>query len=127
MDEEMFPKDKRPDETAEGVRIIDAEEAEKAIEREDVARRLPHDAPGSCEFAAPAPCPDPEPMPSTRAISSDPRRVRQRTRPTIDPGRDVQQAFAVGVGIAVLFLVLAKAGPKYVMAIVVAVIVLASI
>src|SRR3954447_25636639 len=44
MDDELFPTDKRPDEP-EGVRIIGAEEAEKAIEREDVARRLPHDAP----------------------------------------------------------------------------------
>ena len=30
MDEELFPRDKRPDEPAEGVRIIGAEEAEKA-------------------------------------------------------------------------------------------------
>src|SRR2546423_14607323 len=45
MDEELFPKDERSDEPAEGVRIIGAEEAEKAIERDDVARRLPHDAP----------------------------------------------------------------------------------
>ena len=45
MDEELFPKDERSEETAEGVRIIGAEEAEKAIERDDVARRLPHDAP----------------------------------------------------------------------------------
>src|SRR5436309_7617913 len=44
MDDELFPTEKRPDEP-EGVRIIGAEEAEKAIEREDVARRLPHDAP----------------------------------------------------------------------------------
>ena len=36
MDEELFPPDKRPGE-AEGVRIIGAEEAEKAIERDDVA------------------------------------------------------------------------------------------
>ena len=45
MDEELFPHDKQPEETTEGVRIIGAEEAEKAIEREDVARRLPEDAP----------------------------------------------------------------------------------
>src|SRR5256885_15649430 len=44
MDDELFPTEKRPDEP-EGVRIIGAEEAEKAIEREDVARRLPQDAP----------------------------------------------------------------------------------
>src|SRR5258705_9917957 len=43
-DEELFPQDKRTTEN-EGVRIIGAEEAEKAIEREDVARRLPQDAP----------------------------------------------------------------------------------
>ena len=242
MDEELFPNDERSDETAEGVRIIGAEEAEKAIERDDVARRLPHDAPrygdrpetppvegprpairfplsGASDpsdidrppivppeppaamphWTEPAtgevpailasgeeeddldawstfsstqprwrgegtdfdrdeyddfsrladdetrvgaldpnpPDPDeyfefdsprqPEPMPSTRAISSDPRRVRQRMRPSADPGRDVQQAAAVGVGLAALFLVLAKAGPKYVMVIVVAVIVLAAV
>ena len=45
MGEELFPNDKQPEETKEGVRIIGAEEAEKAIEREDVARRLPEDAP----------------------------------------------------------------------------------
>ncbi len=245
MDEELFPNDKRSDETAEGVRIIGAEEAEKAIEREDVARRLPHDAPrfgdrpdappgdgprpairfpltGSTDpgdierlpvvpaepvnmphwtepatgevpailasgneedsddldawssFSSSQPRwrgegtdferdeyddfsrladdetrvgaldpnrPDPEEFfefepqepayeaaaPSTRAISSDPRRARQRSRPSSDPGRDVQQAVAVGVGIAALFLLLAKAGPKYVMVIAVAVIVLATV
>ena len=245
MDDELFPKNERPDETAEGVRIIGAEEAEKAIERDDVARRLPHDAPrygdrpegppvegprpairfplsGTSDpsdidrppivppdppaamphwtepatgevpailasgeeeddldawstFSSSQPRwrgegtdfdrdeyddfsrladdetrvgaldpnrPDPdeffefepadavqeaEPMPSTRAISSDPRRARQRTRPSSDPGRDVQQAVAVGVGLAAAFLILAKAGPKYVMAIVVAVIVLAAV
>ena len=245
MVEELFPNEEGSEETAEGVRIIGAEEAEKAIEREDVARRLPQDAPrygdrpdappvegprpairfplsgasdpsdidrppivppdppaamphwtepatgevpavlasgededdldawsafsssqprwrgegpqyereeyddfsrladdetrvGALDpnrpdpdeffdFNEPAVPLDPEPMPSTRAISTDPRRTRQRVRPSNDPGRDVQQAFAVGVGLAVLFLILAKAGPKYVMAIVVAVIVLATI
>ena len=246
MDEELFPRDRRPDEPAEGVRIIGAEEAEKAIEREDVARRLPHDAPrfgdrpdappgdgprpairfplsgasdpsdierhavvppepvnmphwtepatgevpailssGTDEdaddldawstFSSSQPRwrgegtdferdefddfsrladdetqigamdpnrPDPEEFfefdepdagvvapaaPSTRAISSDPRRTRQRARPPTDPGRDVQQAALVGVGIAALFLLLAKAGPKYVMVIAIAVIVLAAI
>lgn len=255
MDDELFPKDKRADETSEGVRIIGAEEAEKAIEREDVARRLPQDAPrygdrpetppgdgprpairfplaGSTDpgdidrpavvppdpvmphwtepatgevpavlasgteedaddldawsaFSSSQPRwrgegtdferdeyddfsrladdqtrvgaldpnpPDPDeffdfepeppqyeaaPPPSTRAISSDPRRARQRARagggggggfdrPT-DPGRDMQQAVAVGVVIAALFLLLAKLGPKYVMAIVVAVVVLAAV
>ncbi|MEY2450544.1 MAG: phosphatidate cytidylyltransferase [Acidimicrobiaceae bacterium] len=246
MDEELFPRDRRPDEPAEGVRIIGAEEAEKAIERDDVARRLPHDAPrfgdrpdappgdgprpairfplsgvsDPSEIERPAVVP-PEPVnmphwtepatgevpailssggdddaddldawstfsssqprwrgegtdferdefddfsrladdetqigaldpnrpdpeeffefdepdagivvsaaPSTRAISSDPRRTRQRSRPPSDPGRDVQQAAAVGVGIAVLFLLLAAAGPKYVMVIAVVVVVLASI
>src|SRR3954452_2839081 len=242
MDDELFPTDKRPDEP-EGVRIIGAEEAEKAIEREDVARRLPQDAPrfgdrpetppddgprpatrfplsGSAEPPTVGPVesvsmphwtepatgevpavlasggdeeddldawsafstsqprwrgegtdferdeyddfsrladdesrvgaldpnrPDPEqffefdndiepdyepvppPAPSTRAISSDPRRARQRSKPATDPGRDVQQAVAVGVGIAALFLVLAKAGPKYVMVIAVAVIVLGAV
>jgi phosphatidate cytidylyltransferase len=245
MDEELFPKDKRPDETAEGVRIIGAEEAEKAIEREDVARRLPHDAPrfgdrpetppgdgprpairfplsGTAdpsdierppmapaeppvnlphwtepatgevpailasgdesddldawsafstsqprwrgegtdferdeyddfsrladdesrvgaldpnrpepndffEFDTSQPPYEPPPPPSTRAISSDPRRARQRSRPTSDPGRDMQQAFAVGIGLGALFLLLAKAGPKYVMVLAVAVIVLGAV
>src|SRR4051794_19613212 len=45
MDEELFPREKRSDDPNEGVRIIGAEEAEKAIERDDVARRLPSDAP----------------------------------------------------------------------------------
>jgi len=250
MDEELFPPEKRPGE-AEGVRIIGAEEAEKAIERDDVAQRLPHDAPrygdrpdapagdgprpairfplsnssdapeierpaivpteapamphwtepatgeipavlssGSVDeetddldawstFSSSQPRwrgegtdferdeyddfsrladdetqigaldgrdrPDPEeffefdndiepdyaplppPAPSTRAISSDPRRARQRSRPPTDPGRDVQQAAAVGAGIAAAFLLLAKAGPKYVMVIAVAVIVLATV
>src|SRR5437763_368598 len=214
MDEELFPKDERSDEPAEGVRIIGAEEAEKAIERDDVPRRLPHDAPrygdrpetppvegprpairfplsGTSDpsdidrppivpadppaamphWTEPAtgevpailasgeeeddldawstfsssqprwrgegtdfdrheyddfsrladdetqvgaldpnrPDPDeffefdepairgPEPIPSTRAISTDPRHSRQRMRPSSDPGRDVQQAVAVGV------------------------------
>src|SRR5947208_3103386 len=246
MDEELFPRDKRSDDPKEGVRIIGAEEAEKAIEREDVARRLPQDAPrfgdrpepppddgprpairfplsgttepptvgpvepvsmphwtepatgevpavlasgtaddddldawstfstsqprwrgegtdferdeyddfsrladdetrvgaldpnrpdpeGFFEFEQDEPVYEPAPPPSTRAISSDPRRAGQRTRagggfdrPT-DAGRDMQQAVAVGAGIAALFLLLAKAGPKYVMVIAIAVIVLASI
>ncbi|MEY2423606.1 MAG: phosphatidate cytidylyltransferase [Acidimicrobiaceae bacterium] len=246
MDEELFPRDKRPDETAEGVRIIGAEEAEKAIEREDVARRLPHDAPrygdrpdappgdgprpairfplsgasdpsdierpavvppdpvnmphwtepatgevpailasgvddesddldawstfsssqprwrgegtdferdefddfsrladGETQIGALDPNrPDPEeffefesadmgpvaePAPSTRAISSDPRRSHQRSRPTTDPGRDVQQAAVVGIGIAAAFLLLAAGGPKFVMVIAIAVIVIATV
>lgn len=247
MDEELFPRPKRPDEPAEGVRIIGAEEAEKAIEREDVVRRLPHDAPrfgdrpdappgdgprpairfplsgesdpsdierpaivppdpvsmphwtepatgevpailnsgtdedsddldawstfsssqprwrgegtdfdrdefddfsrladdetqiGALdsrtrpgpeeffEFESDEVVPEPGPAPGTRAISSDPRRAHQRSRPTNDPGRDVQQAVLVGLGIAAAFLLLAKAGPKYVMAIVIAVVVLASV
>jgi phosphatidate cytidylyltransferase len=256
MDDELFPRDERPDDTNEGVRIIGAEEAEKAIEREDVARRLPHDAPrygdrpdappgdgprpairfplsgaadpseidrppvmpapepvnmphwtepatgevpavlasgtdeeaddldawssfstsqprwrgeGSTdferdeyddfsrladeetrvgaldpnrpdpdeffEFEPEEPVYEPAPVPSTRAISSDPRRARQRTRagggggfdrPT-DPGRDLQQAVAVGAGIAAVFLLLAKAGPKYVMVIATVVIALAAV
>jgi phosphatidate cytidylyltransferase len=247
MDEELFPSEDSPEEGAEGVRIIGAEEAEKAIERDDVARRLPHDAPrygdrpdappaegprpairfplsgasdpseidrppivppdppaamphwtepatgevpavlasgededdldawstfsssqprwrgessshyerdeyddfsrladdetrvGALDpnppdpdeyfdFDAPAAVgPQPEPTPATRAISTDPRHTRQRVRPSNDPGRDVQQAVAVGVGLAALFLILAKAGPKYVMVLVVAVIALAAV
>ena len=45
-DDELLPfrgEPRTPDK--EGVRIIGAEEAEKAIEREDVAHRLPTDAP----------------------------------------------------------------------------------
>ena len=78
------------------------------------------------EFDDPYDEPPLEPEPTTRAISSDPRRTGARThsagsaydRPA-DGGRDVQQAAAVGVAIAVAFLILAKLGPKYVMAIVV--------
>src|SRR6202008_76489 len=40
-------------------------------------------------------------------------------------GRDMQAAVGVGVGMAVLFLLLAKAGPKYLMALVVAILTLA--
>src|SRR5262249_21985914 len=39
------PREKRKDEPSEGVRIIGAEEAQAAIDREDVAQRLPDDAP----------------------------------------------------------------------------------
>src|SRR5581483_7891977 len=257
MDEELFPSKDKAEEGTEGVRIIGAEEAEKAIEREDVARRLPADAPRygdrpepppddaprpairfpltgssdpteiehppivppdplrtSGEHQLPhwtepatgdvpavlasgadegeddldawssftssqprwrgegsagereeyddfsrladdetrvgalnpnAPDPedyfafdevDPEPVeagytaPTTRAISSDPRRetAARRTRAhsgferPSDAGRDVQQAVLVGVVLGGLFLLFAKAGPKYLMALVVAVI-----
>ncbi|HEX4819264.1 MAG TPA: phosphatidate cytidylyltransferase [Acidimicrobiales bacterium] len=245
MDEELFPNEEGSDDSTEGVRIIGAEEAEKAIEREDVARRLPQDAPrygdrpdappvegprpairfplsgtsdpsdidrppivpadppaamphwtepatgevpavlasgeeeddldawssfGSSQprwrgesthyaqddyddfsrladdetrvgaldpnrpdpdeffdFDDPVAAVEPQPVPSTRSISTDPRHARQRVRPSSDPGRDVQQAVAVGVGLAALFLILAKAGPKYVMVIVTAVIALAAV
>jgi phosphatidate cytidylyltransferase len=67
-----------------------------------------------------------EPVATTRSISSDPRRTAARTRSggsaydrPADSGRDVQQAAAVGLGIAALFLLLAKLGPKYVMVLVV--------
>lgn len=251
MDEELFPNDKQPDDNTEGVRIIGAEEAEKAIEREDVARRLPEDAPrygdrpegppddgprpairfpltgssdpteierpavlppdpvrtsgehnlphwtepatgevpkvlasgegeddldawssfttsqprwrgegpqsdrdefddfsrladdetrvGALNPNAPGPedyfefdelDPEPEeapPPPTTRAISSDPRQAGLR-RPSgkfqrpADAGRDLQQAVLIGVVLGAAFLLFAKAGPKYLMALVVAVI-----
>jgi phosphatidate cytidylyltransferase len=254
MGDELFPHDKQPEESTEGVRIIGAEEAEKAIEREDVARRLPEDAPrfgdrpegppddgprpairfplsGSSDptdierppVVPPDPVrtsgehnlphwtepatgevpkvlaseesdddldawssfttsqprwrgedpqsdrdeyndfsrladeetrvgaldpnrPDPEeffefdeidteppepPQQATRAISSDPRQAIRRPtgkgggggfdRPT-DAGRDLQQAILIGVVLGGAFLLFAKAGPKYLMALVVAVI-----
>jgi phosphatidate cytidylyltransferase len=255
MDEELFPKDKQPDETTEGVRIIGAEEAEKAIEREDVARRLPEDAPrygdrpegppddgprpairfplsGSSDptdierspvvppdpvrtsgehnlphwtepatgevpkvlassnegdddldawssFTSSQPRwrgegpqsdrdefndfsrladeetqvgaldpnrPDPEEYfefdevesdpvePETRAISSDPRQAGIRRPPGNhgyerpgDPGRDLQQAVLIGVVLGGAFLLFAKAGPKYLMALVVTVIAAAAV
>ncbi len=257
MDEELFPHDKHPDETTEGVRIIGAEEAEKAIEREDVARRLPEDAPrygdrpegppddgprpairfplsGSSDptdierspvlppdpvrtsgehnlppWTAPATGevpkvlaasdqgeddldawssfttsqprwrgegpqsdrdefndfsrladeetrvgalnpnrPDPEEyfefdevgsdasdesQPTTRAISSDPRQAGTRRsvgRPGLDragDGRDLQQAVLIGVVLGGAFLLFAKAGPKYLMVLVVAIIAAAAV
>jgi phosphatidate cytidylyltransferase len=249
MDEELFPPADRPKESSEGVRIIGAEEAEKASEREDVAHRLPDDAPrfgdrpstppddgprpairfplsGASDptdierspvippepvvmphWTAPATGevprilgtdqeeddldawssfssaqprwrgegtdydrdqyddfsrladdetqigamdpnrPDPEeffefetedvaPVASdTRAISSDPRRTGARVRPgsrsyerTGDPGRDVQTAVVVGVGLAAAFFILAKGfHEKGVMVLVVGVIVLAAV
>ncbi|MGI8663898.1 MAG: phosphatidate cytidylyltransferase [Acidimicrobiales bacterium] len=45
MDDDVFPREKRKEETKEGVRIIGAEEAQAAIDRDDVAQRLPEDAP----------------------------------------------------------------------------------
>jgi len=259
MDEELFPHDKKPEETTEGVRIIGAEEAEKAIEREDVARRLPDDAPrygdrpegppgdgprpairfpltGSSDptdierppvlppdpvrtsgehnlphwtepatgevpkvlassnegdddldawssFTTSQPRwrgegpqsdrdefndfsrladdetrigaldpnpPDPEEYfefdevgsdpgdvpPATRSISSDPRQAGIR-RPTgksgggfdrpPDSGRDLQQAVIIGVALGIAFLLFAKAGPKYVMVLVVAIIAAAAV
>ncbi len=79
---------------------------------------------------------EPEPVfePAPRAISTDPRRAR-RTGPvpglgtvvgSDGSGRDLQAAVAVGVGIGVLALILFKLGPKFSMALVTAVIVLAA-
>jgi phosphatidate cytidylyltransferase len=72
---------------------------------------------------------EPEPVPpsATRAISSDPRQASLR-RPSgkferpADSGRDLQQAVLIGVVLGGAFLLFAKAGPKYLMALVVAVI-----
>src|SRR5258706_15153962 len=86
MDEELFPRDKRPEETAEGVRIIGAEEAEKAIEREDVARRLPHDAPRYGD--RPETPPDDGPRPAIRfplSGASDPSDIERPPIVAADP------------------------------------------
>ncbi|HEY2811917.1 MAG TPA: phosphatidate cytidylyltransferase [Acidimicrobiales bacterium] len=83
MDEELFPQSKKPEEGAEGVRIIGAEEAEKAIEREDVARRLPDDAPRYGD--RPEGPPDNGPRPAIRfplTGSSDPSDIE---RPPVAP------------------------------------------
>ncbi|HEX2382880.1 MAG TPA: phosphatidate cytidylyltransferase [Acidimicrobiales bacterium] len=83
MDEELFPHDKQPEETTEGVRIIGADEAEKAIEREDVARRLPEDAPRYGD--RPEGPPDDGPRPAIRfplTGSSDPTDIE---RPPVLP------------------------------------------
>ena len=87
MDEELFPHDKQPEET-EGVRIIGAEEAEKAIEREDVARRLPEDAPRYGD--RPEGPPDDGPRPAIRfplTGSSDPTDIE---RPPVIPPDSVR-------------------------------------
>ena len=87
MDEELFPHDK-PEETTEGVRIIGAEEAERAIEREDVARRLPEDAPRYGD--RPEGPPDDAPRPSIRfplTGSSDPTDIERSPIVPPDPVR----------------------------------------
>src|SRR5581483_8571911 len=75
------------------------------------------------------------PPATTRAISSDPRRrggLRHPgpnpafERPT-DAGRNLQQAVVIGLILAAAFLLFAKAGPKYLMALVVAVVTLAAV
>ncbi len=74
---------KRPDDTSEGVRIIGAEEAEKAIEREDVAHRIPDDAPKFGD--RPEAPPEDGPRPAIRfplSGSSDPRDIE---RPPVVP------------------------------------------
>jgi phosphatidate cytidylyltransferase len=69
----------------------------------------------------------------TRTISSDPRRAAPRGAPgrsferPANAGRDVPLAIGVGVGFAVLALLLFNAGPKYTMALVVGIVVLASV
>src|SRR4051794_8722665 len=84
MADELFPRDrdKRSEET-EGVRIIGAEEAEKASEREDVAQRLPEDAPRFGD--RPESPPEGGPRPAIRfplSGSSDPTDIE---RPPIVP------------------------------------------
>src|SRR5215471_8590314 len=88
MGEELFPHETQPDEKTEGVRIIGAEEAEKAIEREDVARRLPEDAPRYGE--RPERPPDDGPRPAIRfplTGSSDPTDIE---RPPVIPPDSVR-------------------------------------
>src|SRR5581483_4067467 len=88
MDDEMFPRDKQPGESTEGVRIIGAEEAEKAIEREDVARRLPRDAPRYGD--RPEGPPEDAPRPAIRfplSGSSDPTEIERPPVVPADPLR----------------------------------------
>jgi phosphatidate cytidylyltransferase len=86
-DDELLPfrgEPRQPD--TEGVRIIGAEEAEKAIEREDVAHRLPTDAPRFGD--RPVSPPEDGPRPAIRfplAGSSDPRDVERTPIVPADP------------------------------------------
>jgi phosphatidate cytidylyltransferase len=82
MADELFPR-KRDGDPTEGVRIIGAEEAEKAIEREDVAQRIPDDAPKFGD--RPEGPPEDGPRPAIRfplSNASDPRDIE---RPAIVP------------------------------------------
>jgi phosphatidate cytidylyltransferase len=88
MDEELFPHDKQPEETTEGVRIIGAEEAEKAIEREDVARRLPEDAPRYGD--RPEGPPDDAPRPAIRFPLSGSSNPSDIERPPVLPADPVR-------------------------------------
>src|SRR3954447_24371627 len=89
MADELFPRDrdKRSEET-EGVRIIGAEEAEKASEREDVAQRLPEDAPRFGD--RPESPPEGGPRPAIRfplSGSSDPTDIERPPVVPPDPPR----------------------------------------
>jgi len=88
MDDELFPHDKQPEETTEGVRIIGAEEAEKAIEREDVARRLPEDAPRYGD--RPEGPPDDAPRPAIRFPLSGSSDATDIERPPVVPPDSVR-------------------------------------
>ena len=83
MADDPFPR-KRSDDTSEGVRIIGAEEAEKAIEREDVAHRIPDDAPKFGD--RPEGPPEDGPRPAIRfplSGASDPRDIERS--PVVPP------------------------------------------
>jgi phosphatidate cytidylyltransferase len=85
MADEPFPR-KRGDDPTEGVRIIGAEEAEKAIEREDVAHRLPEDAPRFGD--RPEGPPEDGPRPAIRfplTGASDPRDIERSPIVPPDP------------------------------------------
>ena len=109
-----------PDDYDDFSRLADDETRLGALDTSD--RPPPDDF---FEFDDPYEEPVLEPAPATRSISSDPRRTAARTRSAgsaydrpADAGRDVQQAAAVGAGIAILYLALTTLGEPFVMALV---------
>lgn len=76
------PEDKRAGETAEGVRIIDADEAAEAMERDDIAPRRTDD---ELRYGDRPPAPPEGPRPALRFpldASADPTRIE---RPPVQP------------------------------------------
>jgi phosphatidate cytidylyltransferase len=70
-----YERDERSDPPSEGVRIIGAEEAAEALERGDVARRRPDDAPRFGDRPTPPPASGPRPVlrfPLGQAADPDP-------------------------------------------------------